>query len=330
MNSGEFHYAGNFPGQIRYNQGMHEALHGVFAAVITPLKDDFSIDLNSLPGLLEFLAGRGCHGALLFGTTGEGPSFRPVERLEALGVAQDWRKSHLDFQLLAGTGTPSLDETIELTRAAFGLGVDGTVTLPPYYFRKASDEGLFVWFSQVIQQAVPNGKAFFGYHFPNVSGVALSLELIERLKTSFPDRFAGIKDSCGDPDFANQLGGRFGTELTVLTGNDGLFSLALANHAAGCITAIANLYSPDLFRVWDGFQQGNPALQDSAQARLNAARSIMERYPPFPPLLKALIARQYSFPRWTVCPPLLPLSDELVDQVMIELKELEGRFEDTV
>ena len=312
----------NFQPQIRYNQGMFEDLSGVFAAAITPLQADFAIDFAGIPPLLDFLAGRGCHGALLFGTTGEGPSFAAGERRQAWQVALDWRRSNPAFRLLAGTGTPSLSETVDLTRAAFELGLDGVVTLPPYYFRKVTDLGLYAWFSQVIEQAVPAGKAFFGYHFPNVSGVPLSLDLLERLKTAYPQRFAGIKDSSGDADFARQLGERFGPELRVLTGNDSLLSLALEHHASGCITAMANLYSADARRVWDSYQSGDRAAQQAAQERLAAARAVMERYPPFPPLLKALLARGYPFPLWTVRPPLLPLPTELAGQAGQELAKL--------
>ncbi|MCU0488678.1 MAG: dihydrodipicolinate synthase family protein, partial [Anaerolineales bacterium] len=161
---------------------MSSPIHGVFAAALTPLQSDDSIDLDAIPALLSFLAGRGCHGALLFGTTGEGPSFSPSERLAVFQVAVQWRRTDPTFRLLAGVGTPSLDETIQLTRAAFELGLDGVVCLPPYYFRKVSDEGLFTWFSRVIQRAVPSGGAFFGYHFPGVSGVPLSIDLLARLK----------------------------------------------------------------------------------------------------------------------------------------------------
>jgi 4-hydroxy-tetrahydrodipicolinate synthase len=117
-----------------------------------------------------------------FGTTGEGPSFSPTERLEALRSALLVRQKHPQFRLLFGTGTPSLEETASLTRAAFDLGVDGVVVLPPYYFRKVSDDGLMAWFSQVIETAVPAGGALLGYHFPNMSGVPLSLDLPGRLK----------------------------------------------------------------------------------------------------------------------------------------------------
>ena len=140
---------------------MSAPISGVFAAALTPLKVDFSIDLDGIPALLDFYRSRGCHGALLFGTTGEGPSFAPAERLEAFHAAQKWRKAYPDFRLLAGTGTPSLPETLELTQAAFEAGMDGVVTLPPYYFRKVSDDGLFAWFSQVIQRAVPNWRQVF-------------------------------------------------------------------------------------------------------------------------------------------------------------------------
>jgi 4-hydroxy-tetrahydrodipicolinate synthase len=300
---------------------MFANLQGVFAAAITPLNDDFSIDFAGIPRLLDFLAGRGCDGALLFGTTGEGPSFAPAERLETLRVAVNWRKAYPDFHLLAGSGTPSLQETIELTQAAFDLGIEGVVTLPPYYFRKVQEDGLFAWFSQVIDRAVPHGGALLGYHFPNVSGVPLSLDLLARLKEAFPEQFVGIKDSSGEAEFAHQLGESFGEELVVLTGNDRLFSQALANHAAGCITAMANLYSPELRQVWTSFQNGDRATQAAAQATVTAARAVMDRFPPFPPLLKALFARQHAFPRWTVRPPLLPLPDEIVERALKELYE---------
>src|SRR5574337_791676 len=151
---------------IDYNVSMLHPLSGIYAAAVTPLYPDYSIDVSAIPYVLDFLARRGCHGALLFGTTGEGPSFAPEERIEACKAALKVRQAHPDFKLLLGTGTPSLDETAALTRAAFDLGFDGAVVLPPYYFRTVSDDGLFAWFSEVIKRAVPGDGALFGYHIP--------------------------------------------------------------------------------------------------------------------------------------------------------------------
>lgn len=289
-------------------------LEGIFAAAVTPISPGLSPDREAIPLLLDFLARRGCHGALLLGTTGEGPSFSPKQRREVFEAAVTIRQVHPDFVLLAGTGTPSLEETIQLTRLSFDVGMDGVVVLPPFYFRNASQEGLFSWFEQVIQAAVPQDGVLLGYHFPNVAGIGFSLDLLQRFKDAFPDQFAGLKDSSGDAEFGKQLGKIFGESLKVFTGNDRLFSEALANQAAGCITAMANLVSPDLRKVWDAFQAGQADLQ--AQKRVNAARSVFERFPPAPALIKALLSQRHGLPRWSVCPPLMPISAESEAEAM--------------
>ncbi len=296
-------------------------LAGVYAASVTPLKDDTSLDLESVPALLKFFASRGCHGALFFGTTGEGPSFSPSERETLLRSVRAYRNIVPGFRLLAGTGTPSLSETIDLTKLAFDLGYDGVVVLPPYYFRKATDEGLFNWFSEVIKKAVPSDKYLLGYHFPNVAGIGFSVELLARLKDAFPTQFAGIKDSSHDPALASALGKKFGTDLAVFNGTDSYFQLALQNQAAGCITAPANLISPELREVWDLMTEGKDASE--AQARATKQRHILEKYPPFPPTLKALMHRMHSLPKWTVKPPLDELSEELAGIAENELKDIQ-------
>ena len=294
------------------------SLHGVFAAAVTPLTPDFVPDLDAIPTLLDFLARRGCHGALLLGTTGEGPSFSLDQRLTVYQAALEIRETHPDFQLLAGTGTPSLDETIQITRAAFDLGFSGVVVLPPYYFRSVEEEGLFSWFAALIDQAVPRDGWLLAYHIPPLTGVPFSLDLLSRLKDAFPEQFAGLKDSSGDPIFASQLGTRFGSDLAVFSGNDRLFSLALEQYAAGCITAPANIISPLLRSLWDSFESGSPDPQ--IQHQITTARDILERYQPAPALLKGLLASCFGFPRWPVCPPLTPFPSSVEEKVLTLLQ----------
>jgi 4-hydroxy-tetrahydrodipicolinate synthase len=291
-------------------------LSGVYAAAVTPLKPDFSPDLDGLIQLIQFLAHRGCHGVLLMGTTGEGPSFSISERLAVFQTVANARHNLPGLRLFAGTGTPSLEETVFITRSAFDLGYDAAVVLPPYYFRKSTDQGLFTWFSQLLDNAVPQDGAVFGYHIPPVTGVSLSLELLSRLKDAYPDKFSGIKDSSGDPEWAKTLGAHFGDDLIVLNGNDSLFSLALKSRASGCITALANLLSPIHRIIWDNFQAGKD--DEIAQQKLNAARAIFDRYPPMPPMIKSFLNRLYGLPNWMVKPPLLDFSPDLVDVVLPE------------
>lgn len=294
-------------------------LAGVYAAAVTPLRPDSTLDLEAVPVLLRFLASKGCHGALLFGTTGEGPSFSPKERETLLRSARVYRQQLPGFKLLAGTGTPSLSESIELTKLAFDLGYDGVVVLPPYYFRKATDEGLFNWFSELIAKAVPANKYLLGYHIPSAAGIGFSLDLLARLKTAFPIQFAGVKDSSHDESFSTALGERFGNDLLVLNGTDSHFHHALKNHAQGAITAAANLISEDLREIWDTYQEGKDPLE--VQMRVTEKRHILEKYMPFPPTLKALLHGLYDMPRWVVKPPLEEINESLIEQITNEFSK---------
>jgi len=296
---------------------MHK-LAGIYAAAVTPADSTGRPRLDDVPVLLDFLAQRGCHGALLLGTTGEGPSFAPEERVAVMQAATHVRETRPDFRLLAGTGTPSLSETLALTRAAFNLGFDGVVVLPPYYFRDASEDGLYQWFAELLTTAVPADGALLGYHIPQVSGVGLSLDLLARLRDAFPN-FVGLKDSTGNPDYAAALGARFGDDLLVLSGNDRLLTHALAHHAGGAITALANLASPWLREIWDAHQQGNPA--PDAQATLNRGRDALEAFPPFGPTIKALLHTLHGFPQWGVRPPLAPLESEQAAEASEKMRQ---------
>lgn len=299
-------------------------LAGVYAAAVTPLRpvslagDDpeSNLDLESVPALLEFFASRGCHGAVLFGTTGEGPSFSPREREAVMRAACEFRDRKEGFRLMAGTGTPSLSETIELTKLAFDLGYEAALVVPPYYFRSATEEGLFSWFNELIRKAVPEDRYILGYHFPKVAGVGFSIDLLSRLKDTFPVQFAGIKDSSHDADLARNLGETFGTDLVVLTGTDTYLQLAMQNQAAGCITAPANVLSPILREIWEGMRTGRDVSQ--VQENLNHRRHILEHYPPFPPALKALLHRLHGFPRWSVRAPLVGMPADVEDRLVDE------------
>ena len=94
----------------------------------------------------------------------------------------------------------------------------------------------------------------------------------------------------------------------------------MENKAAGCVTAPANLISPDLREVWDLMNAGEDVSE--AQERVNTQRHILEKYPPFPPTIKALLHRLYGLPRWAVMPPLEAISAELEEKVVQEFEGL--------
>ncbi len=296
-------------------------LAGIYAAAVTPIKQNASsMDFESVAKFLHFLHGRGCHGALLFGTTGEGPSFSPKEREAYLRAVRVIRQQIRGFKLLAGTGTPSLSETIELTKLAFDLNYDGVVVLPPYYFRKVSDDGLFTWFSEVIDNAVPKNKYLLGYHIPPMTGIGFSLELLERLKKKYPVQFAGIKDSSHDKEFATAVGQKFGKDLLVLNGTDAYLHHALQNNAQGAITAPANLISDNLRNIWDLFQENKDPTE--IQNKVNAQRLFLEKYSPIAPVLKGLLHKIHGLPQWSVRSPLEDASQNVVEEAAQEFLKI--------
>ena len=276
-------------------------LSGIYAAALTPLAPSGAPDLAALPRYLDFLAERGCHGALLLGTTGEGPSFSSAERQAIWSAAAEWRQSRPGFRLLAGTGTPSLTETIEFTQSVFQLGYEAAVVLPPYYYRNASQDGLFAWFAQLIEASVPKGRWLLGYHIPQVSGVALPPQLLARLAAAYPERFGGLKDSSGDPAqaaaYIEALPG-----CAVLVGNDQLLADAMQGGASGAITAGANLWSPLLRQIYDG----EPAAQDA----VDPLRAAMDAHPPAPAFLKAMLRGFHDVALGSVRAPLLDFDAE--------------------
>ncbi len=291
-------------------------LSGVYAAAVTPLNSAGRPDLAALPVLLSFLAQRGCHGALLLGTTGEGPSFSLEERIAIWLAGEDWRRKEAPgFRLLAGTGTPSLSETIELTKIAFDMRFDAVCVLPPYFFRNASEDGLFDWFTQVIDRSVPEGRWLLGYHIPAVSGVALPLSLLQRMNSAFPSRFGGLKDSSGSLESAQAYGKRLPGKA-VLVGNDELLGPGLAVGAAGCITAGANLWSPLLRAIYDAYHHSEEIT--ALQSEVDSLRAKMDGMPPAPAYIKALLHAHYGLHLW---PVRAPLRDFTADQLQLALKE---------
>jgi 4-hydroxy-tetrahydrodipicolinate synthase len=282
---------------------MPARLEGVYAASITPFDFEGVPALHALVPHLQRLQTGGCHGALLLGTTGEGPSLGVEERLAIIraGVAERG-----NLNILAGTGAPSLTDVITMTRGAFDAGVDGAVIVPPFYYQDAPLEGLFAFYYEVITQAVPSDGAVFLYHIPNVSGVPIPFELTRRLRDQFPDQLAGVKDSSGNVEHARRLCTEF-PDLTVFVGDDRLLAGALTAGGSGSITAVANIF-PNLARaVYDAFQEGRPT--DEAQERLSAVRDGFEGLP-LAPAVKVMLFAANLLPNDYVRPPLRRLSPD--------------------
>jgi 4-hydroxy-tetrahydrodipicolinate synthase len=282
-------------------------LRGIYAAAVTPLDASGQPHLGALPALLDHLSRRGCHGALVLGTTGEGPSFSVVERKAVIREAVAYRNAaRRPFKVLAGTGCANLSDTIDLTHAAFDLGVDGVVTLPAFFYKGVEPAGLAAYFEQVVRAAVPADGRLLVYHIPQVSGVGIPPETVAALRQRLPAQVYGMKDSQDDRPHLLSTIEQF-PGFHVFAGSDSLLTDGLAAGGGGGITALANITSPLNRAIWDAHQAGGTAPE--AQAALVQARTAV-RGLNGPAATKAALADLFNFPLWPVRPPLQSLSAE--------------------
>lgn len=279
---------------------------GVFCAAATPIQADLSPDLPAFTAHCRWLLAQGCDGVALLGTTGEANSFSSSERKAVLEAALG--AGIAAGQLMPGTGVANIPDTVDLTRHALSQGVSRVVMLPPFYYKGVSDEGLFAAYARIIDGIGDTRLRVILYHIPQVSGVALSHDLIDRLRTAFPEVVVGIKDSFGQFENMAAMTARF-PGFSVLAGADPLLLPLLQKGGAGCITATANIIGRDLAVVFRG--ANNPAQADAvaaAQARIVGFRSLSNAYVQLP-AIKAMVALMTGDDGWCrLRPPLMALT----------------------
>ncbi|MBN8928188.1 MAG: hypothetical protein BGO51_26675 [Rhodospirillales bacterium 69-11] len=276
---------------------------GVNAAVLTPMRADLSVDLDRMAAHCRWLLAHGCNGLGVLGTTGEAASLgisertAVVEGLVARGIPA--------AKMMPGTGTPALTDTVELTRAAERAGCRGALLLPPFYYKNPSDDGLFAYFSEVVQR-VGGEIALYLYNFPQQSAVPFGVALVERLLRAYPGKFRGIKDSSGSYENGLSYVEAFAKDgFEVYAGDDTLLKPLLEKGAAGCITAASNVNCSVGARVYAGW---NTPDGEAAHAVLAGTRKAVISVPLISGL-KALVARNTGDPAWeTIRPPHLKLT----------------------
>lgn len=151
---------------------------GVWAASLTPLHTDLSINHRGLASHCRWLLEHGCHGVVLLGTTGEANSFSVEERMEWMERLSE--SAVPKERCIVGTGCCSIPDTIELTSRTVSLGFAGTLLLPPFYYMNASDDGLYDSVSGLIDGVSEDSLRIILYHFPRIAGIGYSIELIGR------------------------------------------------------------------------------------------------------------------------------------------------------
>ena len=299
--------------------------HGVWAPPVTPFTSELLTDQARWISHLHWLLENGCHGLALFGTTSEANSFSVEERINLL---ESVLEAGIDPErLMVGTGCCALADSVRLTRHAAESGCKKVLMLPPFYYKGVSDEGLYRNYAHIIDAVADPALKVILYHFPKMSAIPITMDLIERLTASYPEVIAGVKDSSGDWQNTATTLERF-PNLAIFPGSETFLLDGLEAGGAGCISATANVNPTAIRAVFDGWCEQDDDVSGQ-QTFVNNSRSVFNKHPAIP-AIKHVIAHYQADPDWrTARPPLVNLNDAVGTELIAELGEQEFAFPGT-
>lgn len=293
-------------------------IRGVLAPVLTPFRADLSPAKERFVAHCQWLLSQKC-GLAVFGTTSEANSLAMEERSMLL---DELVEAEVDMsRAIVGTGCCSITETVELTSQAVKHGCAGVLMLPPFYYKGVSEEGLFRYFSEVVQRVGNTRLRIYLYHIPPVAMVGITEKLVERLLKSYPTAIAGMKDSSGDWNNTRIFLDAFATSgFDVFVGSESFLLANMRNGGAGTISATANVNPAVIHKLYAEWKNADA---DEQQAKLNVIRDAFGKKYPMISALKRGIAIYANDPAWAkVRPPLVELTPEQATTLAAELKAI--------
>ncbi len=281
---------------------------GIYAAGLSVINDDFSLNIDATIKHGEFLIKKGLHGVFFFGSTGQSQLI-PVSEKKELISKLSLSKFKKNFYL--GTGNNSLLENIDLIKYSMEYKFNNFLIMPPAYYQDNTDEGVLNFYSTIITQ-IPKVKIIL-YNFEKLSGYKFSKEMILKLVKKFPKNIIGCKDSSHNL-FENLKIKDFlifpGTEAKLLKG--------LKLGCAGCISAVTNVTHSLARKVFDDFENKK---NQTMNEKLISVRETFDNY--------NLISAVHSFKSIeekhfaNLLPPLITLNQKELKELLLKLEGFE-------
>lgn len=273
---------------------------GAITALVTPFQRG-AVAYDQLRRLTEWQIKQGINGLVPVGTTGESPTLDHSEHLEVIRCVIEQTRGRVP--VIAGTGSNSTKEAIELTEGSHAAGADGMLVVAPYYNRP-TQEGLFQHFSAIAEAT---DRPIVLYSIPGRCGIEISVGVVERLRAKYP-HVNHIKEAGGTVDRADQILQACGDSVTVLSGDDSLTLPFISVGAKGIISVASNLYPRDVARLAALALKGDYAKARALHRKLYPVfKAIFIESNPSP--IKLAMARAGLIGSDEVRPPLCTMSD---------------------
>ena len=239
-------------------------ISGIFAASMSVLNEDLSLNIEKTIDHAEKLIDQGCHGTAIFGSTGQAQLIPISEKIKLLNSLSNTK--YKDKHLI-GTGMNSLNETINFLKISVSLNFKKFLIMPPAYY-KYQDKDVVNFYSKIID-AVPECEIVL-YNFEKLCGYKFSIKCVEELVKKFPKQIVGVKDSSYNL-FENLKLNNF----SVMPGSETKLLKGLEHGCSGIITATCNATSQLARRVYDDFNEGKA---QSYNQKLIDVRNAFEKY----------------------------------------------------
>ena len=297
---------------------MSKAAHGVYAASITPI--DPASGQPSGERLIQhsqWLMDQGMTGVAPLGTTGEGNSLPLSFRLGVPALFPDAGFS--SDKVIFGTGSCAVGDAIAATRAVIDAGFTNALVLPPFYYKNASEDGVFSYFDQLIDGVGTDSLRVYLYHFPLLSMTPVTVPLIQRLKKHFGPIIAGLKDSSGDFDGTLDFVAA-ADEFDVFSGSE---AFLLEGISKGCVGSISATSNASAALTAATLNANGSSEADSLQETLALVRAAIAKYP-LSAALKQIEAWRRDDESWrSVFPPGTLLNETQQQELRASLEALE-------
>ena len=239
-------------------------IKGIYAASMSILNKDLTLNINKTIEHAEMVIDQGCHGAAIFGSTGQSQLIPISEKINFLNkLATNKYKD----KYVIGTGLNSLGDTISLMKVAMSLDFETFLIMPPAYYIYGDKE--VVDFYSKIVEALPKSKIIL-YNFEKLCGYKFSVECVKELVKKFPKQIIGVKDSSYNL-FENLKLDNF----SMMPGSESKLLKGLEIGCTGIITATCNATASLARKVYDDFHNGTP---QTVNQKLCDIRSVFEKY----------------------------------------------------
>ena len=286
-------------------------IKGIYAASLSVLKKDLSLDIDNTIKHAENVIDFGCHGVVFFGSTGQAQLISLPEKIQLINNLPN---SKYRDKFIIGTGLNSLVDTINLMKISKSMNFDKFLIMPPAYY-KYSDKEVVNFYSRIIDQI--NECQIILYNFEKLSGYKFSVECVEELVSKFPNQIIGVKDSSYNLYEKLKI-----SNFSVMPGSESKLLKGLEIGCSGIITATTNVTASLAREVFDSFTNKSP--QHSNQ-KLCEVRSSFEKYNLISGLHTFMSQNNKIFEN--ILPPLRLLSDNEKNELLLNLKKLNFNIE---